>query len=292
MIAPGDLLIIRQIWRSSGNTIWLAKTTQDLLVAVKVPNSADSDSRIRRLSVEAWFLNQFANIPNIMPLLRYDVSIPNEPKLIMPYMSGGSLSRLIHTEPRNVVCGAKAVSTVADALQQIHTRGILHLDVKPHNIILDATGQPFLTDFGHAAFCKPSALDELYHGALTEYLTARLETVPGGTWEYSSPEQFDSPPQQLSPASDIYSLGVLLFEVLTGATPYESRAENRDQRRQELRELHRKGSVLDIVELNVGLEGFAGMTAVVSKALQPVPEARYENAASLAMDIRRVLRIA
>lgn len=286
-----ELVVISQLWQSSTNTTWLAQTSQGELVAVKIPNVSEDKRYAQRLVLEAWFLQRLADIDNMVPLLHFDTDVPEVPKLIMPYISGGSLSHRIYTGSLSAKQGAQIVSMVADTLQRIHVRGILHLDVNPSNILLDSAGVPFLTDFGRTAFFNTTSFQDLADSQMEEALRARSMTLSGGTREYMSPEQFDIPPMHLSPASDVYSLGIALFEVLARRKPYKSYANDLQQQRAELRELHKKGAIPDILELNPDLEEYIEAREIISSALQPRPEARYQHASALARDIRRVFGI-
>jgi hypothetical protein len=124
--------------------------------------------------------------------------------IVMEYVSGGDLKRLI--DERGALPGRDLarLSGVAAGLAHAHERGVIHRDIKPHNILLDVTGRPKLTDFGIAR-----ALDATYATRTGSYL---------GTALYSSPEQLRA--EEVTPKSDVYSLGVTLYHAATGQTPF------------------------------------------------------------------------
>ena len=125
----------------------------------------------------------------------------------MKYAAAGSLLQArgpLLQHPRQ---SAALMVKVARAVHYAHEKGVLHRDLKPGNILLDSHGEPLVTDFGLAR-CE----------AVSSYLTRSLSSF--GTPGYIAPEQADGPAAQLTPAADVYSLGAILFELLTGRTPF------------------------------------------------------------------------
>ncbi len=130
----------------------------------------------------------------------------------MPYVPGADLGRLLATKSAELNFLVHTLITVARALQFAHWHGFVHRDVKPSNILLDRKGKPYLIDFG---FAKKPRTDP--------HLTDLGTTV--GTPAYMAPEQARGRQQLLCPASDIFSLGAILYEMVTGVPPHEK--ENR-----------------------------------------------------------------
>ena len=123
------------------------------------------------------------------------------------YVPGVPLSELIHRGPVGFAQSAEWVSQLADALDYAHREGILHRDIKPANIMIDAKNRPQIMDFGLAKLVDHDA----------------SETVEGsvlGTPVYMAPEQARGALEEIGPHSDQYSLGVVLYELLTGAKPF------------------------------------------------------------------------
>ncbi len=173
-------------------------------VAIKVlshelPNDPQFHSRFEReLKIAAGLEH-----PAIVPV--YDVGEEDgQPYYVMRYMSGGSLARRINKEKLTVQETARIIERVAQALAYAHKKGIVHRDLKPHNILFDEHGDPFLSDFGVAKLTETTV--GLTGGGLI------------GTPEYMSPEQAKGTDIDLK--SDIYSLGVIIFQMLSGQQPF------------------------------------------------------------------------
>src|SRR5262245_55320056 len=167
---------------------------------------ADSQDTLMRFRREA---QAAANLdhPNILPI--YEVSEGHDglPFFSMKFAGGGSLlesATALRNEPRRAVA---LIAKVARALQYAHDQGILHRDLKPGNILLDGRGEPLVSDFGLAKWLEP-----------TGHLT-RTPTV-FGTPGYIAPEQVSGLEGSLTPVADIYSLGAVLFDLLTGRPPF------------------------------------------------------------------------
>jgi len=145
--------------------------------------------------------------PNIVPIYRVGETAEGLPYYTMKYAAAGSLlqaRRPLLQHPRQ---SAALMLKVARAVHYAHEQGVLHRDLKPGNVLIDSHGEPLVSDFGLAR-CE----------AVSSYLTRSLSSF--GTPGYIAPEQADGPAAQLTPAADVYSLGAILFELLTGQTPF------------------------------------------------------------------------
>src|SRR5262249_7932494 len=143
----------------------------------------------------------------------YDVGeVGSLPYLTMAYIEGKPLGELTRLRPLLPRQSAAAVRKVALALHEAHQRGIIHRDLKPANIMVDRRGEPIIMDFGLAR--------RVHRGdpRLTQ------EGAAMGTPAYMPPEQMQGNLEAMGPASDIYSLGVILYELLTGRLPFEGDA--------------------------------------------------------------------
>ncbi|MBI1916654.1 MAG: serine/threonine protein kinase [Planctomycetes bacterium] len=211
--------------------------------------------------------------PNILPIHGMGLH-RGEHCFTMPLVTGGSLadrgsrdsgSGRSAADPRGAVA---LVEKVARAVQHAHHKGIIHRDLKPGNIFLDDCGEPLVGDFGLAKFSDPGA----------------EVTLPGqvlGTPAYMAPEQAAGQVWKVGPGSDIYSLGVILFELLTGRRPFEGKKSE-----EVLRQVLTK-SPPRLRELRPGLD--RGLEAIVLRCLEREPEHRYATAAALADDLGRWL---
>jgi DNA-binding NarL/FixJ family response regulator len=175
-------------------------------VAIKVLRqdlTADMPELIERFRREGEALRRL-NHPNIVKILAF-VEEQGQHYLIMEYVSGGSLAGLLKRQPQLQLVQVVAITLeVADALARAHHLEILHRDIKPANILLAEDGTPRLTDFGLARLGNYPAITAV--GSVL------------GTFQYLSPEAFYS--QDLDPRADIWSLGMVLYEMLTGQVPF------------------------------------------------------------------------
>jgi serine/threonine-protein kinase len=186
------------------------------------------------------------------------------PYLAMSWVEGGTLATCGPLAPREI---ATLMAKVARAVQHAHQRGILHRDLKPGNILLDKQGEPHVADFGIARRLAADAT-----------ITATGGVV--GTPAYMSPEQASG--GAVGPASDIYSLGAVLYELLTGRPPYAGTVVEvlaKVQSRESPPEPHRVRPGAD-----------PELEAVCLKCLQNEPARRYASAGELADDLERHLR--
>ncbi|MFH1748430.1 MAG: serine/threonine-protein kinase [Planctomycetota bacterium] len=163
---------------------------------------------------------------------------------------------------------------VCDAVHHGHQKGIIHRDLKPANILVDPDGEPKVIDFGIARATDADI-------AITTMHTDAGQII--GTLQYMSPEQCDANPHEIDTRSDVYSLGVVLYELLTGELPYEATGTTIVQAAQIIRE----HSPQALSTINRELRG--DIETIVMKALEKNREFRYQSAAGLADDIRRHL---
>jgi hypothetical protein len=177
----------------------------DREVAVKVilPEYANSPAFVRRFETEAQFIARLEH-PHIVPLFDYWRDADGA-YLVMRYVRNGSLKRAVAEQPFTLEQTARALDQITAALSLAHRQGVVHLDIKPDNLLLDVDGNFYLTDFGIARAVGTDPHDT-------------GERRVSGTIAYAAPEQLQS--RRLSQQADIYSLGLILFEMLTGEHPF------------------------------------------------------------------------
>jgi len=205
----GNYEILEEIGRGGMGVIYRARQRHSRrIVAVKrvLGYHADSRETLARFRREAQAAASLDH-PNILPIYEVSESEDGLPFFSMKFASGGSLQQVgpaLRNDPRQCVA---LVAKIARAVQHAHGKGILHRDLKPGNILLDAHGEPLVSDFGLAKWLDTTS-------DLTRTLT--IFGTPG----YIAPEQASGPAEQLKPAADVYSLGAILFDLLAGRPPF------------------------------------------------------------------------
>ena len=184
--------------------------------------------------------------------------------IVMAYVDGGSLKDLIAQGPIEMEYAIAIVAQVADALHHGHQRGIIHRDVKPSNILISRDGRPLLTDFGIA-----KALHE------TTGLTRTGTSI--GTPEYMAPEQIQGQP--VDARTDIYALGIVLYEMLAGWAPFSSTTPVATLYKQV------NESPPPLRQVNIGVSTW--VQDIVLKAMEKNPWDRYQKASEMAAALRQ-----
>jgi len=283
-----DYELGRQIGRGGMGVVYEAtQVSLRRTVALKmiVDSQASSPTALRRFAIEAEAAAKLDH-PNIVPI--YEIGEHrNQPFLSMKLVHGESLRQKLRGQAQLAAKGqesksssreciraaAELMAKVARAVHHAHQNGVLHRDLKPGNILIDREGEPHLTDFGLAKFLNPAEGD---HTPLT--LTNSSAIL--GTPSYMSPEQVLNQP--LSAASDVYGLGAILFELLTGEPPFKANTILETVRlvcEQEPKSPRSENRTLD-----------SDLETVCLKCLEKRPDARYSSALAVAEDLERWLR--
>ena len=266
----GSYEVLDEIGRGGMGVIYEARQTlSGRIVAMKVlqnhvAQNPDALARFRREAQAAARLDH----PHVLPIFEVNEEADGVPFFTMKLAPGGSLiARLaaLRGRPREVVV---IMEKVARATHHAHERGVLHRDLKPGNILFDANDEPMVSDFGLAAWLHQDS-------DLTR--TIMVFGTPG----YLPPEYLEGRPEVLVPASDIYSLGVILFEMLAGRQPFAG-----GNALHTLREAARKPAP----PLRTVLPGAdRDLETVCARCLEADPALRYRTAAALADDMQRWL---
>ncbi|MEP7198640.1 MAG: serine/threonine-protein kinase, partial [Chloroflexota bacterium] len=243
------------------------QTSLDRFVAIKVLSGFQArDERFRqRFDREAKAVAQLSH-PNIVSV--YDFGADDERGIlyiVMEYVTGGNLRDMPRLE-LSPDRATRIIAQIAHALDHAHQHGIIHRDIKPGNILLTDTGRPMLTDFGLAKL-----------GAGSQFTESGM-TI--GTPAYMSPEQVMGE-KQLDGRSDIYSLAVVLYELLTGRTPFEAELPMALLHQQVYAPPPRPRT------LNANLS--RQQERVLLRALRKKPEQRYASAAEFALALERTI---
>jgi hypothetical protein len=206
----GRYRIVRELGRGAMGAVYLAHDPQlDRLVALKAPQftAADGPEVRQRFLSEARAAAAIEH-PNVCPV--YEVGeVDGAPYLTMAYLPGQTLAqRLEGPTPMPERQAAALLRQLTGALQAAHDRGVVHRDLKPSNIMINARGEPVVLDFGLARRLRPGDVRLTQSGQ------------PLGTPAYMSPEQAAGAVQDMGPGCDVYALGVILYQLLTGRLPF------------------------------------------------------------------------
>jgi tetratricopeptide (TPR) repeat protein/TolB-like protein len=265
-----DHEILDEIARGGMGVVYQAKEPHSgRIVALKcvLALQGDSDHVVARFRREAETAARLDH-PNIVPIYQVGETADGFPYYTMKYAPDGSLLQARGPLLQHPQHSVELMVKVARAVHYAHENGVLHRDLKPGNILLDSHGEPLVSDFGLAR-CE----------ATSSYLTRSLASF--GTPGYIAPEQADGPAAQLTATADIYSLGAILFELLTGRPPFVGdnafavMKQSSEQPAPKVRTLAR--------HVDRDLE------TICARCLEREPADRYQSAADLADDLQNWL---
>jgi eukaryotic-like serine/threonine-protein kinase len=265
----GNYEILDEIGRGGMGVIYRARQRHSRrIVAIKRVLSYQADShetlvRFRREAEAAASLDH----SNILPIYEVSESEDGLPFFSMKFATGGSLQNAaasLRNDPRKCV---QLMAKVARAVEYAHGRGVLHRDLKPGNILLDDRGKPLVSDFGLAKWLDANK-------EITKSLTAI------GTAGYIAPEQAEGTGADLTPAADVYSLGAILFGLLTGRPPFLG---------DNPLSVIRQASETPAPKLRTLASLDRDLETVCARCLERDPKARYQSAGDLAADLDRWL---
>jgi len=272
----GRYTITRLIGEGGMGAVYEAEQDQPRrTVALKVikPGMA-SPELLRRFAQESQALGrlQHPGIAQIYEAGTADTGYGPQPYFAMEFIRGETLRDYAAKQSLGTRQRLDIIARVCDAVQHAHQRGLIHRDLKPGNILVDETGQPKILDFGVARVTDSDA-------------QATMQTDVGqlvGTLAYMSPEQVLADPLELDTRSDVYALGVILYELLAGRLPYDIS-----------RKIHEALHAIreeDPSRLSSVDRSYRGdIETIAAKALEKDKTRRYNSAAELAADIRHYL---
>src|SRR6266480_2286543 len=267
----GNYQILEEIGRGGMGVIYRARQRHSRrIVALKriLAYHADSQETLARFRREAEAAAHLDH-PNILPIYEVGKCGDELPFFSMKFAAGGNLveaGRALRREPRRA---AGLMAKVARAVHYAHIRGILHRDLKPANILLDGQGEPLVSDFGLATWLN--SVSDLTH-SLTIF----------GTPGYIAPEQANpalAETAKLTPAADVYSLGAVLFDLLTGRPPFLGEHALAVIQQASQNPAPKLRSVVPTLDRD--------LETICAKCLEREPQARYRSAADLAEDLER-----
>ena len=277
--AVGAYRLLRQLGEGGMGIVYLAERADgqfEQQVAVKLLRAGlRGDEQRRRFLQERQILARLEH-PAIARLIDGGVSEDGVPFFVMERVQGAPVTEYCAHGALGIEARLRVFLEVCDAVQYAHRNLVVHRDLKPSNILVDAAGRVKLLDFGIAKLLAEGDAGPAAEGTRT------LQRVL--TPEYASPEQVRGDP--VTTATDVYALGVLLHELLTGRRPYRvERGSAAEWERAILeQEPTRPSAVAGTRELRRRLRG--DLDWIVQKALQKEPERRYPSAEALATDLR------
>jgi serine/threonine protein kinase len=266
----GNYEILEEIGRGGMGVIYRGRQRHSRrIVAVKrvLSYHADSHETLERFRREAEAAASLDH-PNILPIYEVGQSEDGLPFFSMKFAPGGSLVEVGRAVRHDVRACVALMAKVARAVQYAHRQGILHRDLKPGNVLLDARGEPLVSDFGLAKWLDGSS-------DLTRTLT--IFGTPG----YIAPEQASGSREKLTPAADVYSLGAILFDLLAGRPPFlgsHALSVIRQASETSAPKLRSCSKVAD-----------RDLETICARCLERDPTSRYQSAADLAEDLERWL---
>ena len=271
--APGEMIgrykVLRWLGGGGQGDVYLAWDDQLCReVAIKIPRR----DRFKTAAEQDRFLEEARTAarlkhPSIVPVHDFGRHTDGIPFVVMDYVEGRPLTKVLRSGRLSYRRLAGLMIQVADAVQYAHDLGVVHRDLKPANILIDAEGRPLITDFGLAERWEPA-------GGTAQFGTPEL----AGTLGFIPPELFVGT-GRVGPATDIYALGVTMYEALTGRNPFEGRTPMEVMPKVLLGEPRLpKDLRQDVPE---------PLQRICLKAMERAPEERYESAQMVIEDLRR-----
>ncbi|MCP4358625.1 MAG: protein kinase, partial [Chloroflexi bacterium] len=263
----GRYRIKAELGRGGMSTVYLAHDPHfDRDVAIKLlPVELTHHSTFRRRFEREAKVVAALDDPAIVPVYDFGEE-KGQPYLVMRFMTGGSLAERLHQGALSLEEASRILSRMAPALDEVHSHNVVHRDLKPSNILFDQRNEPYISDFGTVKMSKA---------------TTQLTDTGGavGTPAYMSPEQIQGE-VELDGRSDIYTLGIILYEMLSGKHPYQTNTPIA------VAVKHMFEPIPHILDSKPNLPPECQM--IIDKAVAKIAEERYETAVALANALQTI----
>jgi len=292
-LAPGLRLgayaIVRELGRGGMGAVYLAQRADGVFekqVAIKIlKRGTDTDEILRRFNAERQILARLDH-PNIARLLDGGTSDDGLPYFVMEYVDGVPITQFAREHELSVAERLKLFRVVCGAVSYAHQNLVIHRDIKPSNVLVTKEGEVRLLDFGIAKLLQEADSEQ-------QSVTITIQRVM--TPEYASPEQVKG--EAVTTVSDVYSLGVFLYELLTNERPYKLKRRSADEISKAIceQEPERPSTAITRdIERTDGAEKIrrqlrGDLDNIVLKALRKEPQRRYTSVDQFSEDIRRRL---
>ncbi len=267
---------LHEIHRGGQGVVWLAEqvaTRRRVAVKMLLAGRFATSRQRRRFEREIEVVAGLRH-PAIVTVFESGTSADGQIFCAMEHVAGRPLDAWCRGEAPPLATRVALVARIAEAIGEAHRRGVIHRDLKPANILVDEAGDPHVLDFG---LVRLENERDPERGAM-------LQTVEGeflGTFAYAAPEQLTGDPSTIDTRADVYALGLLLFEAITGTRPFETPASIAELVEQRVDRIAPRPSSR---VRGVGRE----LDLIVLKALDPDPGRRYDSAAAFADDLDRL----
>lgn len=280
----GPYRLLRELGRGGMGSVWLAERPDGLIkreVALKLPHPGLATHGFAERLIRERDILAALDHPHIARLYDAGSTAEGQPYIALAYVQGSTLIDHCDAQGLDLRQRLELFKQVLDAVQFAHTHLVIHRDLKPSNVLVDGQGQVHLLDFGIA---------KLMVDGLAEATALTLDAGQAMTPDYASPEQLAG--GAITTASDVYALGVLLYELLAGVRPYRLQRSGSGSLAQALREteIRRPSVVVRGVGASQRARALRGdLDTIVLKALKFDPDQRYATAQALQQDLQRHL---
>jgi serine/threonine protein kinase/tetratricopeptide (TPR) repeat protein len=267
--------VLKKLGEGGMGAVYLGEdTVLQRKVAIKFPKASGQEQGHSLFLREARLASALSH-PHIATIFDFGETEDRRPYLVMEFVEGNNLHELLRTGPKSVEDALPIVIDVAEALEEAHRLGIVHRDIKPSNIVISERSNLKVLDFGLAKYAQGAARQQ-GDTPVTDDFTATSQGMTRGTPHYMSPEQIRG--EEIDGRSDLFALGVILYEMLTGVAPFTGHGA-----------FDIFGKILHVDPVrpqSVNARIPANVEGIILKALEKDRSRRYQSAGEMLRDLR------